>query len=164
MYAVIAAGGAYVPLDPDHPAERIGHILTTADPVCVLSTTRDAFVAPNGADVLLIDNVDLSSYSASVISDADRRGRLHDVNAAYVIFTSGSTGKPKGVAVSHHAIVNQVLWMQDQYAIGQKTSICRRLLRHSTSRCGDTSLRFCPVREWCWHLTTAIEIPRIWLV
>ncbi|WP_372027126.1 amino acid adenylation domain-containing protein [Rhodococcus sp. NyZ502] len=118
MYAVIAAGGAYVPLDPDHPAERIGQILTTADPVCVLSTTRDAFVAPNGADVLLIDNVDLSSYSASVISDADRRGRLHDVNAAYVIFTSGSTGKPKGVAVSHHAIVNQVLWMQDQYAIG----------------------------------------------
>ncbi|UGQ52841.1 amino acid adenylation domain-containing protein [Rhodococcus qingshengii] len=118
MYAVIAAGGAYVPLDPDHPAERIGHILTTADPVCVLSTTRDAFVAPNGADVLLIDGVDLSSYSASVVSDADRRGRLHDVNAAYVIFTSGSTGKPKGVAVSHHAIVNQVLWMQDQYAIG----------------------------------------------
>ncbi|MGM5067223.1 non-ribosomal peptide synthetase [Rhodococcus qingshengii] len=118
MYAVIAAGGAYVPLDPDHPAERIGHILTTADPVCVLSTTRDAFVAPNGADVLLIDAADFSSYSPSVVSDADRRGRLHDVNAAYVIFTSGSTGKPKGVAVSHHAIVNQVLWMQDQYAIG----------------------------------------------
>ena len=40
------------------------------------------------------------------------------MNAAYVIFTSGSTGKPKGVAVSHHAIVNQVLWMQDQYSIG----------------------------------------------
>ncbi|MGR6522271.1 amino acid adenylation domain-containing protein [Rhodococcus erythropolis] len=118
MYAVIAAGGAYVPLDPDHPAERIGHILTTADPVCVLSTTRDAFVAPNGADVLLIDAADLSSYSPSVVSDADRRGRLREVNAAYVIFTSGSTGKPKGVAVSHHAIVNQVLWMQDQYAIG----------------------------------------------
>ncbi|MDV6277719.1 amino acid adenylation domain-containing protein [Rhodococcus erythropolis] len=118
MYAVIAAGGAYVPLDPDHPAERIGHILTTADPVCVLSTTRDAFASPHGADVLLIDTVDLSSYSASIVSDADRRGRLHGVNAAYVIFTSGSTGKPKGVAVSHHAIVNQVLWMQDQYAIG----------------------------------------------
>ncbi|MFF1946989.1 amino acid adenylation domain-containing protein [Rhodococcus qingshengii] len=118
MYAVIAAGGAYVPLDPDHPAERIGHILTTADPVCVLSTTRDAFVAPNGADVLLIDAADFSSYSPSVVSDDDRSGRLHDVNAAYVIFTSGSTGKPKGVAVSHHAIVNQVLWMQDQYSIG----------------------------------------------
>ncbi|MGC0365274.1 amino acid adenylation domain-containing protein [Rhodococcus sp. 27YEA15] len=118
MYAVIAAGGAYVPLDPDHPAERIGHILTTADPVRVLSTTRDAFVAPHGADVLLVDTVDLASYSTSVVSDADRRGRLRDTNAAYVIFTSGSTGKPKGVAVTHHAIVNQVLWMQDQYAIG----------------------------------------------
>ncbi|WP_280458679.1 non-ribosomal peptide synthetase, partial [Nocardia carnea] len=42
MYAVVAAGGAYVPLDPAHPAERIGYILDTAAPVCLLSTTADA--------------------------------------------------------------------------------------------------------------------------
>uniref|UniRef100_UPI002454DD97 non-ribosomal peptide synthetase n=1 Tax=Nocardia carnea TaxID=37328 RepID=UPI002454DD97 len=41
MYAVVAAGGAYVPLDPAHPAERIGYILDTAAPVCLLSTTAD---------------------------------------------------------------------------------------------------------------------------
>ncbi|MET4050658.1 amino acid adenylation domain-containing protein, partial [Rhodococcus sp. UYP5] len=38
-------------------------------------------------------------------------------NAAYVIFTSGSTGRPKGVAVSHEAIVNRLLWMQDTYGL-----------------------------------------------
>src|SRR5690606_17838769 len=46
MYAIVTAGGAYVPLDPDHPAERIAHILDTADPVCVRSTTADADAAP----------------------------------------------------------------------------------------------------------------------
>ena len=54
MYAVVAAGGAYVPLDPDHPADRIGHILETADPICVLSTTADARDLPEGARVVLV--------------------------------------------------------------------------------------------------------------
>jgi amino acid adenylation domain-containing protein len=37
---------------------------------------------------------------------------------AYVIFTSGSTGRPKGVMVSHQAIVNRLLWMQDRFPLG----------------------------------------------
>ena len=49
--AVLKAGGAYVPLDPDHPAERIAHILDTAQPACVLSTTADAVPVPEGTDV-----------------------------------------------------------------------------------------------------------------
>ena len=36
-------------------------------------------------------------------------------NAAYMIYTSGSTGRPKGVLVSHAAIVNRLLWMQQAY-------------------------------------------------
>ncbi|TJZ79727.1 non-ribosomal peptide synthetase, partial [Rhodococcus oryzae] len=39
VYAVVKAGGAYVPVDPDQPADRIGNILDTAAPVCVLSTS-----------------------------------------------------------------------------------------------------------------------------
>ncbi|WP_406682466.1 AMP-binding protein [Rhodococcus erythropolis] len=56
MYAVVAAGGAYVPLDPDQPAERNGHILGTAAPVCVLSTAGDGVVLPGEFDVVLIDD------------------------------------------------------------------------------------------------------------
>ncbi|MCE0445243.1 AMP-binding protein [Streptomyces tricolor] len=36
---------------------------------------------------------------------------------AYVIYTSGSTGTPKGVAVPHRAVVNRLLWMQEEYAL-----------------------------------------------
>ncbi|MEU0677220.1 amino acid adenylation domain-containing protein [Streptomyces sp. NPDC006172] len=36
---------------------------------------------------------------------------------AYMIFTSGSTGTPKGVVVSHRAIANRLLWMQDAYGL-----------------------------------------------
>jgi amino acid adenylation domain-containing protein len=32
---------------------------------------------------------------------------------AYVLYTSGSTGRPKGAMISHRAIVNRLLWMQD---------------------------------------------------
>ncbi|MFD4182859.1 amino acid adenylation domain-containing protein, partial [Rhodococcus sp. NPDC058514] len=114
--AVVAGGGAYVPVDPDQPAERIGHILDTADPVCVLTTTRDGFDAVGRATVR-IDGPDLSGYSAAPVTDADRVGVLRPTHPAYVIFTSGSTGKPKGVAVPHSAIVNQMEWMQSEYRL-----------------------------------------------
>ncbi|MET8801057.1 condensation domain-containing protein, partial [Nocardia sp. NPDC004568] len=109
MYAVVAAGGAYVPLDPAHPAERIGYILDTAAPLCVLTTTGDVVAVPEGTGVpvLELDTVDVSGYAETEVTDADRRGSLRSSNTAYVIFTSGSTGRPKGVAVPHSAIANQ---------------------------------------------------------
>ncbi|MFC4604943.1 amino acid adenylation domain-containing protein, partial [Rhodococcus kronopolitis] len=117
IYAVLEAGGAYVPVDPDHPAERIGHILDTAAPVCVLTTARDDFEVPGDRSVLRIDTIDLAAYSDAPITGADRVAMLRPEHPAYVIFTSGSTGKPKGVAVSHGAIVNQMEWMQGEYLL-----------------------------------------------
>ncbi|MGW0042828.1 non-ribosomal peptide synthase/polyketide synthase [Rhodococcus sp. NPDC003348] len=116
MYAVLEAGGAYVPIDPDHPAERIGHVLDTADPVCVLTTGRDGFDAAGDRSVLCIDTVDVLGLSDAPVTDVDRAAPLRPGHPAYVIFTSGSTGKPKGVAVPHGAIVNQMRWMEDEYS------------------------------------------------
>ncbi|WP_425303655.1 amino acid adenylation domain-containing protein, partial [Nocardia wallacei] len=118
MYAIITAGGAYVPLDPDHPAERIGHILDTADPVCVLTTSSTESGAERERGVVLLDELDLSGVSVDPVTDADRVAPLRSDNPAYVIFTSGSTGRPKGVAVSHAAIHNQIEWMLAQYPLG----------------------------------------------
>ncbi|MFD4183279.1 amino acid adenylation domain-containing protein, partial [Rhodococcus sp. NPDC058514] len=118
IYAVIKAGGAYVPVDPDHPAERIGHILDTANPVCVLSTSRDGFEVPGDRSAVHIDTLDYSGLSPAPVTDADRIARLAPEHPAYVIFTSGSTGKPKGVAVSHAAIANQIAWMLTEYPLG----------------------------------------------
>ncbi|MGW4351734.1 non-ribosomal peptide synthetase, partial [Nocardia sp. NPDC004582] len=115
-YAVITAGGAYVPVDPDQPAERIGHVLDTANPVCVLSTSSSVFAA-GAYPVLEVDTANLSGYSDRPVTDADRRAPLRPQHPAYTIFTSGSTGKPKGVSVSHAAIVNQMDWMQAEYRL-----------------------------------------------
>ncbi|MBF0661922.1 non-ribosomal peptide synthetase, partial [Rhodococcus sp. (in: high G+C Gram-positive bacteria)] len=117
MYAIVRAGGAYVPIDPDHPADRIRHVLETADPVCVVTTARDDFEVPAGVAVaaVAIDRLDLAGVSGERFGDEERRSVLRADNAAYAIFTSGSTGKPKGVAVSHRAIVNQIEWMLHEF-------------------------------------------------
>ena len=50
-------------------------------------------------------------------------------HVAYAIYTSGSTGRPKGVLVPHRAIVNNLLWMQQDWPLDghdrvlQKTTI-----------------------------------------
>ncbi|MGW0177078.1 amino acid adenylation domain-containing protein, partial [Rhodococcus sp. NPDC003322] len=115
IYAVQAAGGAYVPVDPDQPVERVGHILDSADPVCVLTTARDGVEVPGERSVLCVDGLDLAGCSDAPVSDGERTRPLRPENAAYVIFTSGSTGRPKGVSVSHRSVVNRLLWAQAQY-------------------------------------------------
>ncbi|MFD4354982.1 amino acid adenylation domain-containing protein [Nocardia sp. NPDC058518] len=115
MYAIVTAGGAYVPIDPDHPADRIAHILDTAAPAAVLSTTADAIEVPSDVPVILVDSVALEEFSAAPVELAEP---VRPENPAYVIFTSGSTGRPKGVAVSHAAIVNQMVYMGAEYGIG----------------------------------------------
>ncbi|WP_280440189.1 non-ribosomal peptide synthetase, partial [Nocardia cyriacigeorgica] len=117
MHAVLKAGGAYVPIDPDHPADRTAYILDSAAPVCVLTISGDELELPESVQRVEIDTLDVSGYSAEPITDADRRAPLRPDNTAYVIYTSGSTGRPKGVAVTHHAIVNQQLWMLDEYQL-----------------------------------------------
>nr|WP_081505298.1 non-ribosomal peptide synthetase [Nocardia cyriacigeorgica] len=117
MYAIVAAGGAYVPLDPDHPAERIAYILDTAQPVAVVTTTRDAVEVPAGLPVLRIDALDLERYAATPIRPAELLRPVRPQHPAYVIFTSGSTGRPKGVAVTHAAINNQIEWMLTAYPL-----------------------------------------------
>ncbi|MGW6694196.1 amino acid adenylation domain-containing protein, partial [Rhodococcus sp. NPDC054953] len=122
MYATAKAGGAYVPIDPEHPADRIGHILATAAPVCVLTTSVDRVAVRGVAPVLDIDDLDLSGYPDTPIEAAERRAPLRGANTAYVIFTSGSTGTPKGVAVGHAAIVNQLLWKQAEFGLDSTDS------------------------------------------
>ncbi|WP_225727963.1 non-ribosomal peptide synthase/polyketide synthase [Nocardia sp. JCM 34519.1] len=117
MYAIVTAGGAYVPLDPDHPAERIGHVLRTARPVCVLTTTSDAIVAPDGIPVVCIDTLALDGFDSTPVQPYELLRPVRPENSAYVILTSGSTGKPKGVAVSHAAINNQITWMLAEYPL-----------------------------------------------
>ncbi|MCX4094588.1 non-ribosomal peptide synthetase [Nocardia sp. alder85J] len=118
MYAIVTAGGAWVPLDPDHPAERIGHVLDTARPAALLTTSRDGVTAARDVPAVEIDTADLSGFGPEPVSPAELRTRVRPDHPAYVIFTSGSTGRPKGVAVSHRAIHNQIAWLLAEYPLG----------------------------------------------
>ncbi|MFI6775436.1 amino acid adenylation domain-containing protein [Nocardia sp. NPDC050412] len=117
MYAIVTAGGAYVPLDPDHPAERIAHILDTAAPVCVLTTTADV-VEVSDTPLVYLDTGELTAFSGDPVLPTELLRPVSLENPAYVIFTSGSTGRPKGVAVTHAAINNQIEWMLAHYPLG----------------------------------------------
>ncbi|WP_433711876.1 non-ribosomal peptide synthase/polyketide synthase [Nocardia sp. CA-084685] len=119
MYAVVRAGGAYVPVDPDHPADRIAYVTETAAPICVLTTSRDGLPIETSIPAMELDQLELSNYAATPIADGERVRPLRPEHPAYVIFTSGSTGLPKGVTISHAAIVNQLAWLRDQFALGR---------------------------------------------
>ncbi|HVV14350.1 non-ribosomal peptide synthetase [Amycolatopsis sp.] len=121
LLAVQRAGGAYLPLDPSYPAERLDFMIEDASPVVVLPRAFEekAPVTPPSPD-----------------------------NPAYVIYTSGSTGRPKGVVVSHRAIVNRLLWMQDEYGLTAEDRVLQK-----TPSSFDVS-----VWEFFWPLITGATL------
>ncbi|MFC8179074.1 amino acid adenylation domain-containing protein [Rhodococcus sp. NPDC057297] len=134
IYAVQAAGAAYVPMDPDQPGERQRHIVTASNAVLVLSRNEDRVGAPisnqapeaSSVPVVSVDEIDLRDFSPGPLTDADRLGTLTAANTAYVLFTSGSTGVPKGVSVDHGAIVNRLVWMQEQYGLTREDVVLHK--------------------------------------
>jgi len=115
LLAVQRAGAAYLPIDLGQPADRIGYLIDDASPVCIVTTAadRERFEVPT---VVMEPTVLLDEPSTG--SPGTGAGPISPLSPAYVIYTSGSTGKPKGVVVSHAAIVNRLLWMQDEYRLG----------------------------------------------
>ncbi|MFI9392710.1 non-ribosomal peptide synthase/polyketide synthase [Streptomyces bauhiniae] len=112
LLAVHRAGAAYLPLDPGHPADRLAHMLTDADPACLV-TTEGIGLPATGTLCLRVDADGTPEHPA----DAPLPTAYDPRHPAYVIYTSGSTGRPKGVAVPHAGIVNRLLWMQDAYTL-----------------------------------------------
>ncbi|MGG7569784.1 amino acid adenylation domain-containing protein [Streptomyces sirii] len=117
LLATVKAGAAYVPLDPDHPASRTRQILADAAPQLVLTTSTLAHHISVDIPMLALDD-DAAMAPVRICPDTDPgTDRPHGRTPAYVIYTSGSTGRPKGVVVEHAAIVNRLLWMQDQHGL-----------------------------------------------
>lgn len=116
LVAILRAGGAYLPLDLDHPLDRIAAIVQMAQPTVILS--HHDLGAAFGSR--LLRPVDWPQTGDAPVDASD------GADAAYVIYTSGSTGEPKGVLVEHRAIVNRLLWMQDQYGIGPHSRILQK--------------------------------------
>jgi amino acid adenylation domain-containing protein len=130
LLGILIAGGAYVPLDPEYPLERLERMAADAlhglpNPV-LLTQEHLRERLPGLAQTVCLDSAE-GTFTAPV-GDGPAP-RVSADGLAYVIYTSGSTGRPKGVMISHRAIVNRLLWMQETYGLAagervlQKTSI-----------------------------------------
>lgn len=125
LVAVLKAGAAYLPLDPDHPADRIRHLLTDANPAMVLA--QGALLTDLPASDAI--TVCLEEVLAAAPTEADDEGPAVEVggdNLAYVIYTSGSTGRPKGAMNTHAALANRLLWMRDAVRLGGDDAVLQK--------------------------------------
>ena len=120
LLGVLKAGGAYLPLDPSYPAARLRYMYEEAAPRVLLTTEqlRDKWVDAGElgtAAVLCVEQLDLEAAPAELCGNP--AVEVAADNLAYVIYTSGSTGRPKGAMNTHRAIVNRLLWMQEEYRL-----------------------------------------------
>ncbi|MFK4122966.1 amino acid adenylation domain-containing protein [Streptomyces longwoodensis] len=142
LIAVLRVGAAYLPVDPDYPAARVAFMLADARPALLLTAKDTADrLPPTDVPVLLVDDVPPAEGPVAPAA--------HGVDhPAYMIYTSGSTGRPKGVVVTHAAIVNRLLWMQDRFRLDGTDRVLQK-----TSASFDVS-----VWEFFWPLITGATL------
>ncbi|GFZ99055.1 non-ribosomal peptide synthetase [Okeania sp. KiyG1] len=117
ILGILKAGGAYVPLDSNYPSERLAYMLADAK-VSVLLTQESLVTSlpEHQAQVVCLDKdwEAIAQFSTENLTSAVKPEKL-----GYIIYTSGSTGKPKGVAMSQRALVNLIMWQQQEAIIGE---------------------------------------------
>ncbi|MBQ9298122.1 MAG: amino acid adenylation domain-containing protein [Clostridia bacterium] len=96
ILAIQKLGAAYLPMHPDYPAARISYIMKNSGAKFIITSK-----SMKSAEVINLDNVDLSKYSTNNIGIPVKGSDL-----AYVIYTSGSTGTPKGIKLTHSNLLN----------------------------------------------------------
>ncbi|QQR01172.1 AMP-binding protein [Enterocloster clostridioformis] len=110
IVGILKAGYAYVPVNPEHPQDRINHILKHSG--CKLLVYPDLYEEEN------LSAYEDESYEAG---ENDNQDSIQDI--AYAIYTSGSTGYPKGVVITHEAVVNTLLDINEKFKVNEKDKI-----------------------------------------
>ncbi|MEM7350068.1 MAG: amino acid adenylation domain-containing protein [Acidobacteriota bacterium] len=125
LFGVLKAGGAYLPLDPDYPEDRLRFMLRDSGARVLISDRSHRDLAGSTTPLLRVDQP-VRSSSPSPQAPSPQEPSSSPAGLAYVIYTSGSTGRPKGVAMSHRAIVNRLLWMQDRYGLQATDTVLQK--------------------------------------
>ena len=112
MLGILKAGGAYVPIDPALPRDRVSAILEDTSATVVLTHRSLLSKLPESKARLVCLDGDLEIIARKNATPAP--ANVGPANLAYVIYTSGSPGEPKGVEITHGAVVNFLLSMQEQ--------------------------------------------------
>lgn len=116
ILGILKTGAAYVPLDPSNPKDRLALVINDSRPSFILTNSNLANDLPSlDSRLMLMNEINFSHIAEHKPVTLNTSSAL-----AYVIYTSGSTGKPKGVEISHRALVNFILSMQEKPGINSK--------------------------------------------
>jgi amino acid adenylation domain-containing protein/FkbM family methyltransferase len=147
LLGTLKAGAGYVPLEPGTPAERLRLMAAEAGLRVILTRGAEeeeaAAVQWPGVELITLDSEEVRGESEAAVG-----AEVSGENVAYVIYTSGSTGRPKGVMVSHEAISNRLLWMQEEYCLCEDDRVLQK-----TPYTFDVS-----VWEFFWPLMTGARL------
>lgn len=124
LLGILKTGAAYIPLDPDYPKERLSAMIESSQLGIIVAQTATESCLPDAIHTSPTAHTN-SKAAVRILLDRDwseilntplrtYRPTIAPESLAYVIYTSGSTGKPKGVQISHQALLNFLLTMQDQ--------------------------------------------------
>ncbi|KJF23722.1 non-ribosomal peptide synthetase [Rhodococcus sp. AD45-ID] len=123
LLAIHRVGATYLPLDDSYPVDRLEYMLADARPsLLVVGPGIEPLDCP--APMLEVDEGGTATTQSDTATAVDTV--VHPDSAAYLLYTSGSTGRPKGVLVSHRAVVNRLLWMQDEYHLGSDDRVLQK--------------------------------------
>lgn len=114
MLGIWSAGAAYVPLDPSLPLDRLAYMAADAGIAALVSVSALSHLWPAGVPLICMD---LPLAPADALFEPARG------ESAYLLYTSGSTGNPKGVLVGQRSVLNFLMSMQKQLAVGPHTRL-----------------------------------------
>lgn len=124
LLAVLKAGGAYVPLDPAYPGQRLAYMMADARTHVIISHSKHRYRLGTLDPQIRAIWLDLEKLDTD--SAANPHSHTQPQDLAYVIYTSGSTGQPKGAGISHAAICNHMLWMQEEFPLGESGRVLQK--------------------------------------
>jgi amino acid adenylation domain-containing protein/thioester reductase-like protein len=124
LLGILKAGGTYLPIEPDLPPARKTLMLRDAAAQVVL--TEALLVGSWADDAPHVIDLPASEELLAACSADTPVNRNQPDDLAYVIYTSGSTGQPKGVMIPHRGVCNRLLWMQQEFQLGEDDRVLQK--------------------------------------
>lgn len=128
LMGILQSGCAYVPIEPDYPEDRISYMLKDSNADLLLTEKKyaDKGKSFTSAKTIILEEIEFEGELQKDNINQVQEVMVKPEDLAYVIYTSGSTGEPKGVMISHGAILNTLLWLQDTYPLTDKDMVAQK--------------------------------------
>ncbi|WP_440880068.1 amino acid adenylation domain-containing protein [Tenacibaculum sp. C7A-26P2] len=122
VWGVLFSNNAYLPLATEYPEARIKYMIQDSNTKYIITkeSLKSDLQNLTSKNITIVTLEEIEIHTKKKLSEFTFLNQTQPENLAYVIYTSGSTGAPKGVMIQHKAIVNQMQWIKEAYALENK--------------------------------------------